>query len=271
MMDSFELNKLIGAFLAVVFVVFSVSIVSDAIFATHAPETPGYAIEVAEAETDAGGGEEEAGPSVLDLIATADVAAGQTAFRKCVACHTAEEGGANKVGPNLYDVVNRPIASHEGFNYSAAMREFSQGGSVHWDYEHLSGFLQSPRSYVSGTAMAFAGIRNIQEEANLIAYLRSLSGNPAPLPEAAAEEAPTDAAPAEEAPAEAAPAEETPADAAPAEEAPAEAAPAEEPESPAEGTAPQPTPEDDGTSAGPEPDAGTESGERPAEEAPAQE
>ena len=257
MMDSFELNKLIGAFLAVVFVVFSVSIVSDAIFATHAPETPGYAIEVAEAEPDAGEAEEEAGPSVLDLIATADVAAGQTAFRKCVACHTAEEGGANKVGPNLFDVVNRPIASHEGFNYSAAMREFSQGGSVVWDYEHLSGFLQSPRTYVSGTAMAFAGIRNIQEEANLIAYLRSLSNDPAPLPAAASEEAPAD---------EAAPAEEAPADEAPADETPAEEAPAEEPESPAEGTAPQPTIPDDGTSAGPQPDAGTESGETPVEE-----
>ena len=266
MMDSFELNKLIGAFLAVVFVVFSVSIVSDAIFATHAPETPGYAIEVAEAEPDAGGAAEEAGPSVLDLLATADVAAGQTAFRKCTACHTAEEGGANKVGPNLYGVVNRPIASHEGFKYSAAMTEFSQGGSVHWDYEHLSGFLQSPRSYVSGTAMAFAGIRNVQEEANLIAYLRSLSADPAPLPAAAAEEAPAEeAAPADEAPAEAAPAEEAPAEAAPAEE------PAGEPESPAEGTAPQPTPEDDGTSVAPEPDAGTESGEQPAEEEPAQE
>lgn len=218
MMDSFELNKLIGAFLAVVFVVFSVSIVSDAIFATHAPETPGFAIEVAEAETetDAGEAAQEAGPSVLDLIATADVAAGQTAFRKCAACHTAEEGGANRVGPNLYDVVNRPVASHEGFKYSVAMQEFSQGGSVHWDYEHLSGFLQSPRTYVSGTAMAFAGIRNIQEEANLIAYLRSLSANPAPLPAAAAEEAPAE---------EAAPAEE---EAAPAEEAPAEETPAEE-------------------------------------------
>lgn len=226
MMDSFELNKLIGAFLAVIFVVFSVSLVSDAIFATHAPATPGYVIEVAEAEPDAGAAEEEAGPSVLDLIATADVAAGQTAFRKCVACHTAEEGGANKVGPNLFDVVNRPIASHEGFRYSPAMTEFSQGGSVTWDYEHLSGFLQAPRSYVSGTAMAFAGIRNIQEEANLIAYLRSLSNDPAPLPAAAAEEAPAEeAAPAEE---EAAPAEEAPAEETPAEEAPAEEEPAQE-------------------------------------------
>lgn len=212
MMDSFEINKLIGAFLAVVFVVFSVSIVSDAIFATHAPATPGYAIEVAEAETDTGGGgEAAAGPTVADLLATADPAAGQTTFRKCAACHTADKGGANKVGPNLWGVVNRPVASHEGFSYSAGMREFSQGGSVHWDYEHLSGFLQAPKAYVSGTAMAFAGIRNIQEEANLIAYLRQQADEPAPLPQAAAEQAPAEeAAPAQEAaPAgEAAPAEE---------------------------------------------------------------
>lgn len=240
-MDSFEFNKLIGAFLAVVFVVFSVSIVSDSIFATHAPATPGYAIEVAEADTDSDSGPAEAGPSALDLLATADVSAGQTAFRKCVACHTAEEGGANKVGPNLWGVVNRPVASHDGFSYSAAMREFSEGGEVVWDYDHLSGFLQAPRAYMPGTAMAFAGIRNVQEEANLIAYLRTLSGDPAPLPvaeeaPAAEEEAPAaeeEAAPASEeeaAPAEEeAPAEETPADEAPAaEDAPAEEAPAED-------------------------------------------
>lgn len=261
MMDSFELNKLIGALLAVVFVAFSVSIVSDTIFATHAPETPGYAIEVAEAEGPASGPVEE-GPSVVELLQTADADAGQQAFRPCAACHTAEQGGANRVGPNLYDIVNRPIASHEGFSYSAAMREFSQGGSVVWDYEHLSQFLKSPRNYVSGTSMAFAGIRNPQQEANLIAYLRTLSDNPAPLPEApAAEEAGTeapageaatdeapaaqDAPAAQEAPAtdEAPAAEEAPA----AQEAPAEEAPAANEPAPA-----QPDTTDDGSSASPE-------------------
>ena len=229
MMDSFELNKLVGAFLAVIFVVFSVSIVSDAIFSTHAPETPGYHIEVAEAETDAGPAEEATGPSVLDLLATADAAAGQSTFRACAACHTVDQGGANRAGPNLWGIVNRPVASKDGFNYSAAMREFSQGGSVAWTYEHLSEFLKAPRSYVSGTSMAFAGIRSVEQEANLIAYLRTLSEDPVPLPEAGAQEAPTDeAAPAEEAPAEEAPAEEAPAEEAPVEEAPAEEAPAEE-------------------------------------------
>ena len=228
MMDSFELNKLIGALLAVVFVVFSVSIVSDSIFATHAPENPGYIIEAAEEGPAVGGDAAEEGPSIAELLQTADVAAGENAFKKCIACHTPEEGGVNKVGPNLWDIVNRPVASHEGFNYSSAMREFAQGGSVVWDYDHLSEFLKAPRSYVSGTAMAFAGIRNLQEEANLIAYLRTLSANPAPLPDVAAEDA---SAPAED---EAAPATED--DAAPAEEAPAEEAPAEE--APAEEEAP---------------------------------
>lgn len=198
MMDSFELNKLIGAFLAIVFVVFSVSLVSDAVFSTHAPETPGYAIEVPETE---GGGSEvvEEGPSIAELLQTADAAAGEAVFRKCAACHTPDQGGANKVGPNLWDIVNRPIASHEGFSYSAAMREFSQGGSVSWDFQHLSEFLKAPRSYVPNTAMAFAGIRNVQEEANLLAYLRTLSSNPAPLPEVAAAPAEEAAPPAEEA------------------------------------------------------------------------
>lgn len=280
MMDSFELNKLIGAFLAVVFVAFSVSLVSDAVFSTHAPETPGYAIEVP--DTEGGGGEAvEEGPSIAELLQTADAAAGETAFRKCTACHTPDEGGANKVGPNLWDIVNRPVASHEGFSYSAAMREFSQDGSVVWDFEHLSEFLKAPRSYVPNTAMAFAGIRNPQEEANLLAYLRTLSDDPAPLPEVAVAPAEEEAAPEGEGTEEAAP----PADEAtpPAEEAapPAEEAtpPVEEATPPAEEATPpadegaetdaepaQPDTTDDGSSAGPEPDPGTESAEPPVEQ-----
>jgi cytochrome c len=247
MMDSFELNKLIGAFLAVVFVMFSVSLASDTIFATHAPETPGYAVAVVEGGGAGAGGEAAAeGPSIAELLQNADPAKGQAVFKPCTACHTAEKGGANKVGPNLWGIVNRPVASHEGFSYSAGMREFSQGGQVVWDYEHLSGFLKAPRSYVSGTSMAFAGIKKPEQEADLIAYLRTLADEPAPLPEVGA----GDAGPAEDA----APAEEAaPADAAPA--APADAAPA------------QPDTQDDGTSASPETAPATEA---PAEQPAAQ-
>lgn len=191
-MDSFQLNKLIGAVLGTVFVAFSIGIVSDSIFASHAPENPGFIIEVAEGEGE-GTAEEPAGPEPIGpLIADADVASGENVFKKCAACHTTENGGANKVGPNLWDIVNRPVASHEGFSYSAAMREFAQDGSVVWDYEHLSQFLLSPRKAVPGTAMGFAGLPKIDDRADIIAYLRTLSDNPAPLPEDDA--APDDAA-----------------------------------------------------------------------------
>ena len=220
-MDSFEFNKLIGALLGVVFIVCSVSIISDSIFASPVPEKEGFLIEATEPEE---GGAEEAAPevSIAELLATADPAAGETVYKKCAACHTAENGGANKVGPNLWDIVNRPVASHEGFSYSSAMKSFAEGGEV-WSLDNLNHFLTSPKGFIKGTAMGFAGVKKDGERADLIAYLRTLSDNPAPLPEAPAPEAENASAPA----GEAAPAEAAPAEAAPAEPAPAEAAPAQ--------------------------------------------
>jgi cytochrome c len=238
-MDSFEFNKLIGALLGAVFVVFSISIVSNAIFASPAPEQFGFAIEAPEEETAESGPAAPAEEPIAVLLASANPEAGAAVFKKCTACHTGESGGANKVGPNLWNVVNRPLASHEGFAYSAAMKEFAQGGSVVWDYEHLSNFLASPKGYIKGTAMGFAGVKKPDERANLIAYLRTLSDSPAPLPEAAAPAAAAEPAAAPEggaAPAETAPAD-APVEAAPAPEAtpaPAESAPAEPAPAPAE-------------------------------------
>jgi cytochrome c len=191
-MDSFELNKLIGAFLGTLFVIFSIGIVSDSIFASPVPEKPGFGIEAAEEDHGgaAGGAEQPAEEPIANLLVKADATAGQAVFKKCAACHTDDSGGANKVGPNLWNIVNRPVASHEGFAYSSAMKEFAQGGSVVWDYEHLSHFLASPKGYVKGTAMGFAGIKKPEERANLIAYLRTTADSPAPLPEAGAAPAP---------------------------------------------------------------------------------
>ena len=203
-MDSFELNKLLGGLLGAVFVVFSISLASDAIFASPAPETPGYAIAAAEPEEGASGPAEPEIEPIAVRLASVDIAKGETLFGRCSACHTVESGGANKVGPNLWDIVNRPIASHEGFAYSGAMKEFSEGGAVVWDYDHLDHFLESPKGLVRGTAMGFAGLKKPEDRADIIAYLHTLSDNPAPLPPAETEAAQApegDVAPAPDAPA----------------------------------------------------------------------
>jgi len=244
-MDSFEINKLIGAFLGTVFVIFTITILSDSIFATHAPETPGYAIEVAETDAPAASGgqssTEDTIAQVVAMIAEASPDAGANQFKKCQACHDATNGGPNKVGPNLWDIVDRPIAGHEGFSYSAAMREFSEGGSKLWTYENLAHFLHSPKGFVPGTAMAFAGVKDPKAEADLLAYLRTLSDSPAELPAAAPAEDEAAADGDDAAPAAPAANEES---AAPASD---EAAPAAEEAQPAEDTQPaEAQPQDDG-------------------------
>lgn len=182
MMDSFEFNKFAMAALGVVFLVMSSWFISDAIFHVENPEQQGYAVEVAEADTTT---EEEvdAGPAfepISAMLASADVSAGEAGVRKCAACHSFDEGGANKVGPNLYNIVNRDIAGLDGFGYSNALIEYGEGKV--WTYEELNGFLWKPKTFVKGTSMGFAGIKKPEDRADLVAYLRTLAGDPAPLP-----------------------------------------------------------------------------------------
>jgi cytochrome c len=181
-------NMGVGALLGTVFVLMSVSIASEGIFHSGHPEKEGFAIVAEETGGEAAGGGEAANVvPIATLLATADAGAGETVFKKCASCHTSEKGGPNKVGPGLWDIVNRPIASHEGFSYSAGMTTFSEGHKVVWDYDHLSFFIEAPKKHVPGTAMGFAGIKKPDERANLIAYLRTLSDNPAALPTASNE------------------------------------------------------------------------------------
>ncbi|MFC3206039.1 c-type cytochrome [Aquamicrobium soli] len=195
-MDSFEVNKVIGGLLGTVFVVFSVGIASDALFAEQAPEKPGFVIEAAEPTEGGGEAAAEKAVPIADLLAKADPAKGEAVFKKCQACHSGEKGGPNKVGPDLWDVVDRPVAEHEGFAYSAGMKDFSKGGSEKWTFDNLNHFLTSPKNFVKGTAMGFAGIKKDDERADLIAYLHTLSDNPVPLPQPGAADAGA-AAPAE--------------------------------------------------------------------------
>ena len=179
-------NMGVGAFLGTVFVLMSVSIASEGIFHSEVPEKEGFAIIAEEGSSEAAGGAaEEAEVDIKPLLAGADAAAGATVFKKCASCHTSEKGGANKVGPNLWGVVDRPIASHEGFSYSAGMKTFAEANKT-WTYDHLSFFIEAPKKHVPGTAMGFAGVKKPDERANLIAWLREQADTPVALPEASA-------------------------------------------------------------------------------------
>lgn len=180
-------NMGVGALLASVFVLMSVSIASEGLFHAPDPEKPGFEIVAEEAASEGGGA--AAAPAavpIAELLVKADAKAGETVFKKCQSCHDATKGGPNKVGPNLFGLVNRPIAKHEGFSYSAAMKDYSKDGAETWTYDHLSHFLAAPKAYIAGTAMGFAGVKKDDERANLIAYLRTLADSPAPLPDPAA-------------------------------------------------------------------------------------
>jgi cytochrome c len=120
----------------------------------------------------------DGGGDLSALLAAADPAEGENVFKKCKACHTAEQGGANRVGPNLWNIVDRPKASHEGFSYSSAL----SGLGGEWTYADLNAFLEKPKDFASGTKMSFAGLKKPEDRAAVIAYLRTLSDSPKPLP-----------------------------------------------------------------------------------------
>lgn len=115
---------------------------------------------------------------VLGLLAKGDPGAGAAVFKMCAACHSDEKNGPHKVGNNLWNIVGSPKAAHPDYRYSQALR--AKGGT--WSYRELAEYLHNPRTSVPGTSMAFAGIRDNQRMANLLAYMRTRADKPAPLP-----------------------------------------------------------------------------------------
>lgn len=172
-------NKIAAAVLTAGLLAMVTSQLSEILYHEETPETQAFVIaepdaEVATTEVAA----EPAGPGdILPLLANADMALGEKVAKKCAACHSFDDGGPTKVGPNLYNVVNEPQGSRD-FSYSDALKGL--GGT--WDYDALNHFLYDPKGYAPGTKMSFKGVRKDEERAALVFYLRSLSGSPAPLP-----------------------------------------------------------------------------------------
>jgi cytochrome c len=177
-------NTIAGWVLAAGIVALGTSIVTGEYFHAERPEKMGYEVQGVEAE--AGAGPAVAEKPFAFYMSQADAAKGADVFKKCAACHNADKGGANALGPNLYNVVGDPIATGRGgFPFTDALK--GKGGK--WDFDSLSAWLTSPKAFAPGTKMTFAGLSNPQDRANVIAYLNQQGEHPQPLPAAPAEAA----------------------------------------------------------------------------------
>ena len=169
-------NAILGALLGTLLFVQTVRIIDESF---SAPEKPH-----AEATHKAATKEAAAAPSAADtasfnkLLASASAERGAGLVKQCQICHNTEEGKGPKIGPDLYGVVDRPVASQPGFSYSAALK--AKGGK--WTFAELNKWIEDPRAYVKGTSMSFAGLKSESKRADLVAYLNTLSKSPAPLP-----------------------------------------------------------------------------------------
>jgi cytochrome c len=168
--------RLFGALFGAILIALILNLFSHAVVSSEIPTTPGFDLPSGAAPAKAAA--PVAAVPLPELLAKADPARGQTLAKVCAACHGFDKGGANKVGPNLYNVVGRAKGGAEGFAYSDAMK--AKGGK--WSFEDLNAFLTSPKTFVSGTKMGYAGEPDAGKRADIIVYLRSLSDSPVALP-----------------------------------------------------------------------------------------
>lgn len=201
MSNNLENNKILAAILVAGITAMMAGFISKKLVHPHELESSVLEIDISALETASSTGSAPAGPEpILALLENADIARGEGLSKTCLACHTFNEGGANKIGPNLYNVVNAPKAHIKQFAYSAVINDMAAKGET-WTYQNLNAFLWKPNTYAKGTKMVFPGFRKPQDRADVIAYLRGLSAAPAALPSAdeIAAEAPKEEAPKENA------------------------------------------------------------------------
>ena len=180
-MDSFELNKIIGAVLLVALMVIGIGKVSNLVFKVNKPEKSNYKVELDIETAETKGDEEPVQREIVDiaaLLSTGDLAHGEKVFKKCSACHSIKSGGGNKIGPALYNVVGRKVGILDDYKYSKALAKYEKN----WSFEELNGFLLKPKDWIKGTKMAYAGLRKEKDRASVILYLNKYSDSPLPLP-----------------------------------------------------------------------------------------
>jgi len=175
-MSSLEINKIFGAIVATALCIVVIGVIGNALVRPNEHVAPAaVAVAAKQPASKATAAPEE---SLAALLASANVTKGKKLFKKCAACHSVDNGGKNKVGPNLWNIVNSEHGKKAGFRYSKPL--MAKVGT--WSYDSLDAFLTKPKDYIKGTKMAFAGIKKAADRAAVIAFLRGLSDSPAPLP-----------------------------------------------------------------------------------------
>tara|TARA_B100000886_G_scaffold219793_1_gene152661 strand:- start:13340 stop:13879 length:540 start_codon:yes stop_codon:yes gene_type:complete len=179
-MDSFEVNKVIAAILLVALIIIGIGKISDIAFKVDKPEKSAYKVDIEEENSVASSTTKIVVEKVdiAGLLALGDISHGEKVFKKCAACHLVNKGGENKIGPALYGVLGKKVASKSDYKYSKAMSTYDKN----WTFEEMNGYLRKPQSHIKGTKMAFAGLRKDKDRASVILYLNQNSDNPLPLP-----------------------------------------------------------------------------------------
>ena len=181
-MDSFELNKIIGAILMTALIVIGINKISNVIFHVDKPKESAYKVEGVELASSSSQTsaqvKEVVQIDIKEVLAMGNLAHGEKIFKKCSACHIVAKGGKNKIGPALYGIVGKASAVSEGYSYSKALKAHGKS----WGFEELHAYLLKPQSYIKGTKMAFAGLRKDKDRASVILYLNSQSDSPLPKP-----------------------------------------------------------------------------------------
>ena len=175
------MNKIIVSIIFALIMVLGINKVTDVIFHVEKPEKSAYQVtsvttiaSTTSAETSS---ENSESGNIMALFASTSAADGAKVFKKCSACHSIGKGDPNKIGPNIFGVLNRRAGSVSGYKYSKAMLAY---GKV-WSFEEINGFLTKPKDWIKGTKMSFAGLKNAKDRAAVILYLNEKTNSPLPL------------------------------------------------------------------------------------------